>query len=169
MTQKQLYVYLASYDTLAQAEADWKIVHSLERENTIQVADAAVITRDSDKKVSVTKDLHHPVRKGVVIGGVLALATPVGLLAGVLGGVVAGKITEHFHDGYDDGDLKLLARSLETGEVAIVVLTEFDQQALLDEKLTGAKDAVQENIGVDDARLAAVFRETHSAGGFTEK
>jgi uncharacterized membrane protein len=118
---ERMAVLIASYPTQQLAETDWKVLQDLVREGALPLDDAAVVVKNAEGKSAVVRDLHKPVRKGLVIGAALAAITPVGLLAGVVAGGLAGKITALFHDGLPQASLKDIGKFLEDNSVVVVV------------------------------------------------
>ncbi len=117
----QMAVLIASYPSQQLAETDWKVIDDLVREGAIPLDDAAVVVKNEQGKVGVVRDLHKPVRKGLLIGAALAAITPVGLLAGVAAGGLTGKLTAMFHAGLPQGALRDIGKFLEENSVVIVL------------------------------------------------
>ena len=99
MAADTFVVFAASYDTLAEAEADYHAVRELyQASGLINTYDAAVITRDDAGKVSIVAKHEQPTRRGawrglgigLAGGALLALFPAVGLGAGLLLGGTAG-------------------------------------------------------------------------------
>jgi uncharacterized membrane protein len=64
-----LLVLAASYDDLAEAEADYEAVKALYREvKTSHDFDAAVVARNEDGKIEVVKKHEQPTRHGAAHG-----------------------------------------------------------------------------------------------------
>src|SRR4051795_545658 len=101
---RDVALIIAGYPSLDAAESDWNFLKEAKVEGDARTYDLAVIGKADDGTVAVLKDLHHKVRRGAVIGAVVALATPIGLVAGVAGGAIAGKLGSHFHKGMSEND-----------------------------------------------------------------
>jgi uncharacterized membrane protein len=117
----EMAVLIASYPTQQLAETDWGVLQDMVREGAIPLDDAAVVVRNAHGESAVVKDLHKPVRKGLVIGAALAAFTPVGMIAGLVGGALAGKVTALFHEGLSQATLKDIGRFIEDNTVVLVV------------------------------------------------
>ena len=99
MAVDTLIAYAGVYDNVADAEADYQLVHDLHTEaGLIDAYDAAVIERRDDGKTKIVKKHETPTRVGGVLGGGIGLAT--GLVvalfpfAAVGGGLLAATVFE---------------------------------------------------------------------------
>src|ERR1700709_759645 len=71
-----LMVFVGTYDTVEDAQADYQIGHDIHPEAGLMEAyDAAVIERRDDGKVKIVKKHETPTRVGGVLGGGVGLAT----------------------------------------------------------------------------------------------
>ena len=110
-----LLVLAASYDDVAEAEADYEAVKALYYEiKTSHEFDAAVVARDKDGKIDVVKKHEQPTRHGeahglgwgLAIGAVCAILPGVALLGGLAvgagAGAAIGAVTGHVRGGMSD-------------------------------------------------------------------
>src|SRR4051794_29244641 len=123
---RDVALIIAGYPSLDAAESDWKFVKESKVEGDARTYDLAVIGKGADGTVAVLKDLHHKVRRGAVIGTVVALATPIGLAAGLIGGAAAGELGNHFHKGMSESDKRELGAALERHSVSLVALADIE-------------------------------------------
>jgi hypothetical protein len=72
---------------------------------------------------------------GAGIGALVALATPVGLLAGLIGGGLFGAF-HHKDLGLSESDRERIGRELEGGKAAVGVLAPLSEATLVADKLT---------------------------------
>ena len=133
--QDLLIVLAASYDTVSEAEVDYEAVKALYNEvGSSHDFDAAVLERDDDGKVHVTKKHEQPTRHGaakglgwgLAIGAAAAIFPGIalvgGLAAGGATGAVIGAVKGHVEGGMDDDDLKELGQVLERGRAGLIVV-----------------------------------------------
>jgi uncharacterized membrane protein len=156
----EMAVLIASYPTQKLAETDWAVLQDLVREGALPLDDAAVVVKNANGESAVVKDLHKPVRKGLIIGAAIAAITPVGLVAGVVGGGLAGKLTALFHKGISQGALKDIGKFLEDNTVVVVV-------AGPPVAVAAVKDTLREATGFLDTVLdehGNTIRETAETG-----
>jgi len=130
MSEKDtLLVLAASYDRLADAEADYEAVKALYYSAAASHDfDAAVLDRDEQGKVRVVRKHEQPTRHGaavglgwgLAIGAVCAIFPPIGIVGGLAvgggAGAVIGAVTGHVKGGLDDADLK--ANGWDPGDLA---------------------------------------------------
>ena len=130
-----LLVLAASYDNVAEAEADYEAVKALYYEiKTSHEFDAAVVARDEDGKIEVVKKHEQPTRHGaahglgwgLAIGAVCAILPGVALLGGLAvgagAGAAIGAVTGHVRGGMDNSDLKGLGEVLDQGQAGLIVV-----------------------------------------------
>jgi uncharacterized membrane protein len=128
MSEKDMLVVLgASYDSVAEAEADYEAVKALYREAGVgHDFDAAVIERDADGKVKVAKKHEQPTRHaawtGLAIGALTAILPGIGLGVGAAVGAGVGAVAGHMKGGMSDDDLKQLGEVLDKGQAGLIVL-----------------------------------------------
>ena len=136
MSEKDtLLVLAASYDRLADAEADYEAVKALYYSAAASHDfDAAVLDRDEEGKVRVVRKHEQPTRHGaavglgwgLAIGAVCAIFPPIGIVGGLAvgggAGAVIGAVTGHVKGGLDDADLKQLGDVLNKGQAGLVAV-----------------------------------------------
>jgi len=167
MAADTFVVFAASYDTLAEAEANYHAVRELyQASGLIDTYDAAVITRDDAGKVSIVAKHEQLTRRGawrglgigLAGGALLALFPAVGLGAGLLLGGTAGAgfgaLAGHVTAGLRRADLKDLGEQLDDGHSGLVVVAEAEAAAAAAER---------------EAQRYSAFRSPpdSGAGGFT--
>jgi uncharacterized membrane protein len=162
-----LMVFVGTYDTVADAEADYKLVHDLHSEaGLIDGWDGAVIERQSDGKVKIVKKHETPTRVGGVLGGGVGLATGLvvalfpfaaiggGLLAATTaGGAVLGAVTGHAVAGMSRHDLKELGEQLDEGTAGLVVVAVADMDAKVERAMKRAEKLQQKQLKADTAEI----------------
>ena len=136
MSEKDtLLVLAASYDNVADAEADYEAVKALYYSAAASHDfDAAVLDRDEEGKVRVVRKHEQPTRHGtavglgwgLAIGAVCAIFPPIGIVGGLAvgggAGAVIGAVTGHVKGGLDDADLKQLGDVLNKGQAGLVAV-----------------------------------------------
>jgi uncharacterized membrane protein len=168
-----LLVLAASYDDLAEAEADYEAVKALYHEvETSHDFDAAVVTRDENGKVEVVKKHEQPTRHGaahglgwgLAVGAACALFPAVGLLGGLAvgggAGAAIGAVTGHMKGGMDDDDLKQLGDVLERGQAGLIVVYATNMA----DQIAANVKAVDKHISKEiDANADELARQLHEA------
>src|SRR6476469_10975704 len=109
MSDRPVFLYAAVYDEIADAEADYEAVFDLHAAGAIGTFDSAVIRKEADGKVRVTKTekpTQHGAWAGAAAGAVVGILFPPSLIAGAAVGAGAGGLTGHLSRGISRSDLK---------------------------------------------------------------
>jgi uncharacterized membrane protein len=94
-----VFLYLATYDTEADAQSDFEAVTALHKDHTIGTYDAAVITRDAHGHVHVSKHekpTQHAAWTGLAVGAVIGIIFLPSILVGAAAGGLADGLIGHF-------------------------------------------------------------------------
>jgi uncharacterized membrane protein len=162
-----LIAFVGVYDDVADAEADYKLVHELHTEaGLIDAYDAAVIERREDGKTKIVKKHETPTRVGGVLGGGIGLATGLvvalfpfaavggGLLAGTTaGGAILGAVAGHAAAGMSRHDLKELGEQLDKGTAGLVVVAVSDMGAKVEAAMKRAEKLEQKELKADTEEI----------------
>jgi len=136
---KNLSTTIATYPDQASAEKDWHVIEDSAQAGTLDMADAALVVRDANGEVTTVDRLsHHGWGKGAVAGAVVGILWPPTLLAGAIGGAASGGLLARLNRSLDRGNIKDLGKVMDSGEVALVVLTTEDSLEVLNLLLGGA-------------------------------
>jgi uncharacterized membrane protein len=160
MSDKDMLVVLgASYDNLADAEADYEAVKELyEAAGVGHDFDAAVVQHGADGKVKVA-DKHeastrHGAWTGLAIGALTAILPGIGLGVGAAVGAGVGAVAGHLKGGISDGDLKELGAVLDKGEAGLIVLYATNMADQIAANIKVENRFVSEAIDADADELA---------------
>ncbi|HEV7948813.1 MAG TPA: hypothetical protein VGP24_03505 [Glaciihabitans sp.] len=127
--------------------------------------DAAVMTRDTDGKLSIVKrddgGKTHGAKKGLSIGLASGLAValfPAVALGGALlvaggSGAGIGAIAGHIGRKTPSKDLKDISETLDAGSAGIVLVVDPSDAAELEKLLTNATRVTKKELAVDDKEL----------------
>jgi uncharacterized membrane protein len=172
-----LFVLAASYDTVADAEADYEAIKALYHEiETSHDFDAAVVARDEEGKISVVKKHEEPTRHGAVhglgwglaVGAACAILPGIGLLGGLaLGGgagAAIGAVTGHMKGGLEDEDLKELGTVLEQGQAGLIVVYATNMADQVAANIKAVNRFVSKEVDASADDLAAQLHEAEKAG-----
>src|SRR3954467_10014305 len=162
-----MLAYVGIYDGVADAEADYQLVHDLHSEaGLIDAYDAAIVERREAGKTKIVKKHETPTRAGGVLGGGVGLATGLvvalfpfaavggGLLAGTTaGGAILGAVAGHAAAGMSRSDLKELGEHLDAGQAGLVVVAVADMGAKVEQAMQRASRIQQKQLEADIAKL----------------
>lgn len=121
---------VVAFDEEGRAAEVLQALKQLDKEDVIQLLNAAVIVKDREGKAAFKEsedvDAKHGALFGVIAGGLIGLVGgPAGVLAGAAAGAVTGGVAAHAIDlGFPDESLEDLQNSLLPGSSAIVALVE---------------------------------------------
>ena len=156
MSDRPVFLYAAIYDETADAEADYEAVFDLHAAGAIGTFDSAVIRKDADGKVHVTKTekpTQHGAWTGAGVGALVGLVFPPALLGSAVVGAGAGGLVGHLSGGISRGDLKELGEELQAGDAAVIVIGESKIEEQLEKAVTRANKLIEKQIDADAKEL----------------
>jgi uncharacterized membrane protein len=156
MADRPVFLYAAVYDEIDDAEADYEAVFALHDAGAIGTFDSAVIRKEDDGKVRVTKTekpTQHGAWTGAGVGALVGLIFPPAILGAAIVGAGAGGLTGHLRKGISRGDLKDLGDELDAGSAAVIVLGESRIEEQLEAALTRSNKLIEKQIDADADEL----------------
>jgi uncharacterized membrane protein len=156
MSDRPVFLYAAMYDDIDDAEADYEAVFDLHAAGAIGTFDSAVIRKEDDGKVRVTKTekpTQHGAWTGAAVGALVGIVFPPAILGSAIVGAGAGGLTGHLRKGISRGDLKDLGDELEAGTAAVIVFGESKIQEQLEKALTRATKITEKQLDADADEL----------------
>src|SRR5512132_3845894 len=160
MSEKDTLVVLgASYDNVADAEADYEAVKALYKDAGVgHDFDAAVLVRGADGKVKVVEkheqSTRHGAWKGLAIGALTAILPGIGLGVGAAVGAGIGAVTGHIKGGMRNDDLKQLGAVLDKGQAGLIVLYATNMADQIAANIKAENRFVSDQIDADADELA---------------
>ena len=152
MSDKPVFIYLATYADKAGAEADYGTLLDLHADKLVGTYDVALVSKDADGKLHVMKHekpTQHGAWGGVAAGAAVgALAAPAVIPAALVGGVIGG-LGGHFRKGISRDDAKELGDLIDAGEATLLVIGESRVEEQMDEVLTRAEKSTEKELDVD--------------------
>ena len=160
-----VFVFISSYGNVDDARMDYTAVKDLYSQGVIDTYDAAVVNKDADGKVRVSKR-EKPTQKGAwtgaAIGAVVGALFPPSIPAMVAAGGVAGGLLGHVWGGMSRGDMKDLGEALDYGKAALVVVGKTSLADKLAKATAKAEKRIEKQLKVDakafDKELDAEIR-----------
>jgi uncharacterized membrane protein len=152
MSDDPLFLYVAAYDSEADARTDLDALAVLHAAGAVGTYDAALVVKDAGGKVHVhkhEKPTQHGAWTGIGVGAVVAILFPPSLLASTVVGGVAGGVIGHLWHGLSRHDVKELGETLDAGEAAVVVVGKSKLEELLDRELKHATRRIEKQIDAD--------------------
>ena len=152
MSDRPVFLYAAVYDEIADAEADYEAVFDLHAAGAIGTFDSAVIRKEADGKVRVTKTekpTQHGAWTGAAVGSLVGIIFPPAVIGSAIVGAGAGGLTGHLTRGISRGDLKDLGEELEAGSAAVIVLGESKIEEQLEQATKRANKLIEKQVDAD--------------------
>ena len=156
MADRPVFLYAAIYDEIADAESDYEAVFDLHAAGAIGTFDSAVIRKEDDGKVRVTKTekpTQHGAWTGAGVGALVGIIFPPAILGTAIVGAGAGGLVGHLRGGVSRDDLKELGDALEEGNAAVIVIGESKIEEQLEKATTGANKLIEKQIDADADEL----------------
>ena len=162
MSDKPVFLYVATYNSMSDAETDYEAVKALYKSGVIATYDAAIIDRDASGKVHVTKH-EKPTQHGAWIGAAIAavagLIFPPSILVGAAVGAGVGALAGHLAKGMPRDDMKQIGNMLDTSTAALVILGESRLQEKLQKAVTRAVKQYESQVQVDPKEFDKDFNQ----------
>ena len=156
MADRPVFLCAAIYDDIDAAEADYEAVFDLHAAGAIGTFDSAVIRKEADGKVRVTKTekpTQHGAWTGAAVGALVGIIFPPAVLGAAIVGAGAGGLTGHLSKGISRGDLKELGEELEAGDAAVIVIGESKIEEQLEKALERSNKLIEKEIDGDADEL----------------
>lgn len=163
------FLYLGAYADPAAARDDFDAVKELHALGIVGTYDSAVITKDADGKIHMSKD-SIPTRRGawggIGVGALLGLLFPPSIIATAIVGGVAGGLGAHLWKGLSRSDLKELGEVLDTGQAALLVIGDWRLEEQLEKAFARAeRRLVRELKGLERAEAEREIARLMSGEG----
>jgi uncharacterized membrane protein len=128
MSDQPMFFFAGVYDTAADADADYEAIKALHDAEEIGSYDAAIITKQADGKVKVSKTekpTEHGAWIGLAAGAASAVVFPFLLPTLAVSGAAGaglGAWIGHLAHGTDRDDAKEIGAMLDEGDAALIVV-----------------------------------------------
>ena len=152
-----VFVYGAVYADRADADEDYDTLLDLHDAAVVGSYDVALVYKDDEDKVHVTKHekpTQHGAWTGAAVGALVGIIFPPAIIASTIVGAAAGGGIGHALGGVSRGDAKELGDYLTDGQAALVVIGKSRVQEQLDKALTHAEKSQEKEINADGKELA---------------
>ena len=131
--------------------------------------DSAVIRKEADGKVRVTKTekpTQHGAWTGAAVGALVGILFPPAILGSAIVGAGAGGLTGHFTADLG-GDLKDLGDELEQGSAAVIVLGESKIEEQLERGTKRANKLIEKQLDADADEFEREIKAANEQGATT--
>ena len=152
-----VFEYAAVYADRDDADADYDTLLDLHSAALVGSYDVALVYKDDDGKVHVTKHekpTQHGAWTGAAVGALVGIIFPPAIIASTVVGAAAGGGIGHVFGGVSRGDAKELGGYLAQGQAALVVIGKSRVGEQLDKVLTRAEKSEEREVDADGKELA---------------
>ena len=147
-----VFVFIASYGNVNDALMDYTAVQQLYHDGVIDTYDGAVVEKDADGNVHVSKH-EKPTQKGawtgIAVGAVVGVLFPPSIIASAAVGGVAGGVIAHVWHGMSRSDMKDLGETLDAGTAALVVVGKSSLADKIAKATAKAQKKTEKQLNVD--------------------
>jgi uncharacterized membrane protein len=162
MSDRPVFIYAATYTNSDDAFADYETLLDLHAASLVGTYDVAVITKDDEGKIHVSKHekpTQHGAWGGIAVGAVIGILFPPSVLgAAAVGGIVGG-VGGHLRKGMARSDAKELGEFLDEGQAALIVVGESRVEEQLDKLLERAIKTIEKEVDADSSELKAELEQ----------
>jgi uncharacterized membrane protein len=130
---------VAVYDDRAEAETDWSALEAAAAAGEVQMADGALVENRHSEAVILERQSHHGWGKGAVVGAVVGILFPPSILGAAAVGAGGGALMARLTRSLGRGKVKDLGETLDSGTMAIIVVSPAGFTNAVCHTLTGAK------------------------------
>jgi uncharacterized membrane protein len=130
---------VAVYDDRAAAETDWSALEEAAESGQLQMADGALVENRHSEAVILERQSHHGWGKGAVVGAVVGILFPPSILGAAAAGAGGGALIARMTRSLGRGKVKDLGETLDSGAMAIIVVSPADSTNAVSNTLRGAK------------------------------
>ena len=156
MSDDPVFVYAAVYADRADADADYDTLLDLHSAELVGSYDVALMYKDDEGKVHVTKHekpTQHGAWTGAAVGALVGIIFPPSIIGAAVVGAAAGGGIGHALGGMSRSDAKELGEQLGDGQAALVVIGKSRVDEQLDKALTRAQKSEEREIDADAKEL----------------
>ena len=149
---QNVFVFIASYSSVDYAMMDYSAVQQLYIDGAIDTYDAAVVQKDIDGNVHVSKH-EKPTQKGawtgIGVGAVVGLLFPPAIIPMAAAGGLTGGVIGHLWHGMSRSDMKDLGETLDAGTAALVVVGKSSLADKIAKATAKAQKTTEKQLNVD--------------------
>ena len=150
--KESVVVYVASYSSLNDANADYAAVKQLYRDGVIGVYDAAVVSKGADGQVKIhrtEKPTEYGALSGLAVGAIVGIFFPPYLVWELTAGAMIGTLIGHFWAGMSRSDLKQIGDMLQASTATLIVVGKSKLRQVLTEAVNHEIKDFEKELATD--------------------
>jgi len=151
-TNKPVFVYVATYSSLDDANADYGEVKKLYFDGVVGAFDAAVVSKDATGQVKIHKTempTQYGAWGGLAVGALVGIFFPPYLVWELAAGAAAGSLIGHFWAGMSRSDLKEIGETLQANTASLIVVGRSRLQEALQKVTKRAVKQFEKELSTD--------------------
>jgi uncharacterized membrane protein len=159
---ESVFIYAGTYVDEAAARDDYQIIKDLHSAGAVGTYDAAVVTKDYDGKVHVSKDemaTRHGAWGGAAAGALIGLLFPPAIIGTAAVGAAIGGVSGHLWRGMSRADVKEFGELIDEGTAALVIVGESTIAQAVDKAALKAEKHVAKELDVKPSDIDAAVRQ----------
>ena len=159
---ESVFIFIGTYLDEASARDDYQVVKDLHSAGAVGTYDAAVVTKDYDGKVHVSKDempTRHGAWGGAAVGAAIGILFPPSIIGTAALGAAVGGVGGHLWRGMSRSDVKELGELIDDGQAALVVVGESKVQQAVQQAVKKAEKQVAKNLDVKPSDIDAALQQ----------
>ena len=159
---ESVFIYVGTYNDKAAAGDDYQVIKDVHSAGAVGTYDAAVVTKDYNGKVHVSKDemaTRHGAWGGAAVGAVLGILFPPSIIGTAAVGAAVGGISGHLWRGMSRHDIKEFGEVIDEGTAALVVVGDSKIEQAVDKAALKAEKHVAKDLDVKPSDIDAAVRE----------
>jgi uncharacterized membrane protein len=130
---------VAVYDDLTTVERDWSALEAAAADLQVTLADAALVENQRGEAVILQRQSHHGWGKGAIVGAVVGILFPPSILGAAAVGAGGGALIARMNRALGRGKVMNLGETLDSGALAIIVVSPAGSTNGVCHTLTGAR------------------------------
>ena len=130
---------VAVYNDLAAAETDWSALEAAAEAGLLEIADGALVENRNGEAMILQRQSHHGWGKGAVVGAVVGVLFPPSILGAAAAGAGGGALIARMTRALGRGKVKDLGETLDSGAMAVIVISPAQSTNAICNRLKGAK------------------------------
>lgn len=149
---KPVFVYIATYNNVDDAKADYNGVKRLYYDGVIGVYDAAIVSKDASGQVKIHQTempTQYGAWGGLAVGALLGIFFPPYLIWELVGGAALGSLIGHLWGGMSRSDLKHIGETLQSSTTALIVVGRSRLQEALQSATKHAVQQFEKQLNLD--------------------
>jgi uncharacterized membrane protein len=168
MSKRPMFIYVAAYDDPEDAATDYATLLDLHSASLVGSYDVAIIGKDAEGKVHVTKHekpTQHGTWSGLAVGAVAGILFPPSILGSAVVGGAAGGLIGHLARGMSRHDMHEIGEMLEEGQAALVIVGQSRIEEQVTKELTKAQKSMEREVDADADEFEAALRDAEREQG----